>query len=103
MAQQTTHEDSVQKDMAIETQASHVEHGGTTIILPVDADGKALPFNAGRPIVSPDDEQRMKRLRWKLDLWILPLLTLIMLLSSMDRSDVSTLMSRQFAFLIGPC
>lgn len=78
--------------------SSHVENGEngenniSSVVLPVDADGKALPFHAGRPVVGLEDEKRMKRLSWKLDLWILPLLTLVMLLASMDRSDVGILL-----------
>lgn len=73
---------------------SHVEDGMPAIVThgPVDAEGKPLPFHNGRPLVNPEDERAMKRLRLKLDLWILPLLTILMLLSSMDKSDVSLLL-----------
>lgn len=83
---------SISKEIMSAGSSSHVENGEHDIpsaIIPVDADGKALPFHAGRPVVSVEDEKHMKRLSWKLDLWILPLLTLVMLLASMDRSDVS--------------
>ncbi|KAK5937283.1 hypothetical protein PMZ80_010583 [Knufia obscura] len=34
------------------------------------------------------DQKRAVRLRWKIDLWILPMLTIIYLLAAMDRSDI---------------
>ena len=77
------------KDIMSVGASTHIEDGIQPMNLPVDVDGKALPFRHGRPIVSLDDERRMKRLSLKLDFWILPLLTLVMLLASMDRSDVS--------------
>lgn len=38
--------------------------------------------------LSEQDQRKARRLTWKLDLWILPVLTIIYLLAAMDRSDI---------------
>ncbi|RFU28023.1 hypothetical protein B7463_g8313, partial [Scytalidium lignicola] len=79
------------KDEMSVGDVSHVEnciipHVDTHVRL--NAERKPLPFHNGRPVVSLEDERAMNRLRLKLDMWILPLLTIVILLSSMDRTDI---------------
>lgn len=79
------------KEAAISEAAVHIEGSAGSFAAngPVGPDGKPLQFENGRPVVSPEDEKLMKRLKLKLDMWILPILTVVMLLGSMDKSDVS--------------
>ncbi|KEF60750.1 uncharacterized protein A1O9_02311 [Exophiala aquamarina CBS 119918] len=39
-------------------------------------------------VLSDKDQKKARRLRWKIDLWILPIMTIIYLLAAMDRSDI---------------
>jgi MFS family permease len=43
------------------------------------------------PSLTEHDKKIMKRLRWKVDVWILPMLSAVFFLASLDRSDVSNL------------
>lgn len=85
------HDSRGAKEAAISEAAVHIEGSAGSYAAngPVGPDGKSLQFENGRPVVSPEDERLMKRLRLKLDMWILPMLTIVMLLGSMDKSDVS--------------
>ena len=81
----------VSKEAVANEASLHIEESIAVATAPLGPDGKVLKFEAGRPILSHEDEKAMKRLRLKLDLWILPILFIVMLLGSMDRSDVSCL------------
>ena len=41
-----------------------------------------------RPQISDQDKELLRRLTWKMDLWILPMLTILYLLTAMDRADI---------------
>jgi hypothetical protein len=41
-----------------------------------------------RPEIAEQDRKLARRLLWKVDLWILPLLTVLYLITAMDRSDI---------------
>ncbi|KAK6386016.1 hypothetical protein LTS17_001590 [Exophiala oligosperma] len=91
------------KEAAISEAAVHIEGSAGSFAAngPVGPDGKPLQFDNGRPVVSPEDEKLMKRLKLKLDMWILPILTVVMLLGSMDKSDIGNVQTAGMQKYIG--
>lgn len=53
-----------------------------------DGDNKTTSASGIRPEILEQDQKLARRLLWKIDLWILPMLTILYLLTAMDRSDI---------------
>lgn len=63
--------------------ATDLKDDSAVVLKPEDVSPSSI-----RPEISEEDRKLARRLLWKVDVWILPILTVLYLITAMDRSDI---------------